>query len=59
MPSSPGMRASAIAGSNSSTAPRFGIVGKDVTLELRVLDTANGAEPVVLMCAVTAIPSPM
>jgi hypothetical protein len=30
------------------TAPRFGIVGKDVTLELRVLDTANGAEPVVL-----------
>ncbi|QAY94926.1 hypothetical protein CWB41_03565 [Methylovirgula ligni] len=30
------------------TAPRFGIVGKDVTLELRVLDTANGTEPVVL-----------
>jgi hypothetical protein len=30
------------------TAPRFGIVGKDVTLELRVDDTANGTEPVVL-----------
>jgi hypothetical protein len=30
------------------TAPRFGIVGKDVTIELRVLDTANGTEPVVL-----------
>ncbi len=30
------------------TAPRFGIVGKDVTLELRVDDTANGIEPVVL-----------
>ncbi len=30
------------------TAPRFGIVGKDVMIELRVLDTANGTEPVVL-----------
>ncbi|MEW6437166.1 MAG: hypothetical protein AB1508_08345 [Pseudomonadota bacterium] len=30
------------------TAPRFGIVGKDVTIDLRVLDTANGTEPVVL-----------
>ena len=30
------------------TAPRFGIVGKDVTIDLRVLDTANGSEPVVL-----------
>ncbi|HEY0144984.1 MAG TPA: hypothetical protein VGB93_02260, partial [Methylovirgula sp.] len=30
------------------TAPRFGIVGKDVTLELRVDDTTNGTEPVVL-----------
>jgi hypothetical protein len=29
-------------------APRFGIVGKDQTIELRVLDTANKAEPVVL-----------
>ncbi len=29
-------------------APRFGIVGKDVTIELRVLDTAKGNEPVVL-----------
>jgi len=29
-------------------APRFGIVGKDQTIEARVLDTANGSEPVVL-----------
>ncbi|MGA3302117.1 MAG: hypothetical protein ABSC72_02390 [Methylovirgula sp.] len=29
-------------------APRFGIVGKDTTIQLRVLDTANGPEPVVI-----------
>lgn len=29
-------------------APRFGIVGKDQTIELRVLDTADQSEPVVL-----------
>ena len=29
-------------------APRFGIVGKDQTIALRVLDTAGGREPVVL-----------
>ncbi len=29
-------------------APRFGIVGKDQTIELRVLDTANKTDPVVL-----------
>src|SRR5580704_8304033 len=29
-------------------APRFGIVGKDQTIELRVLDTADTSEPVVL-----------
>ena len=29
-------------------APRFGIVGKDQTIELRVLDTANTTDPVVL-----------
>ena len=29
-------------------APRFGIVGKDQTIELRVLDTANTVDPVVL-----------
>lgn len=29
-------------------APRFGIVGKDQTIKLRVLDTANGREPVLL-----------
>ena len=29
-------------------APRFGIVGKDQTIELRVLDTANQPDPVVL-----------
>ncbi|MGO9007442.1 MAG: hypothetical protein ACLQIQ_11110 [Beijerinckiaceae bacterium] len=29
-------------------APRFGIVGKDQTIQLRVLDTANGREPVLL-----------
>jgi len=29
-------------------APRFGIVGKDQTIELKVLDTAGKAEPVVL-----------
>jgi len=29
-------------------APRFGIVGKDQTIELRVLDTADNGEPVAL-----------
>jgi hypothetical protein len=29
-------------------APRFGIVGKDQTIELRVTDTANGGDPVAL-----------
>jgi hypothetical protein len=29
-------------------APRFGIVGKDQTIELRVTDTANGSDPVAL-----------
>ena len=29
-------------------APRFGIVGKDQTIELRVSDTANGSDPVAL-----------
>jgi hypothetical protein len=29
-------------------APRFGMVGKDQTIELRVLDTADQSEPVVL-----------
>ena len=29
-------------------APRFGIVGKDQTIELKVLDSANKTEPVVL-----------
>ncbi len=29
-------------------APRFGIVGKDQTIELRVLDTADTSDPVVL-----------
>src|SRR5580693_4722485 len=29
-------------------APRFGIVGKDQTIELRVLDTADNSDPVVL-----------
>jgi hypothetical protein len=29
-------------------APRFGIVGKDQTIQLRVLDTAKGREPVLL-----------
>jgi len=29
-------------------APRFGIVGKDQTIELKVIDTADGNEPVVL-----------
>ena len=29
-------------------APRFGIVGKDQTIALRVIDTAGGREPVVL-----------
>jgi hypothetical protein len=29
-------------------APRFGIVGKDTIIQLRVLDTANGPEPVVI-----------
>jgi hypothetical protein len=29
-------------------APRFGIVGKDQTIQLRVLDTAKGHEPVLL-----------
>jgi hypothetical protein len=29
-------------------APRFGIVGKDQTVQLRVLDTANGHDPVSL-----------
>jgi hypothetical protein len=29
-------------------APRFGIVGKDQTIELKVLDTGGGSEPVVL-----------
>jgi hypothetical protein len=28
--------------------PRFGIVGKDQTIELRVTDTANGSDPVAL-----------
>ena len=30
-------------------APRFGIVGKDLTIVARVLDTANGREPVALV----------
>jgi hypothetical protein len=29
-------------------APRFGIVGKDQTIEMRVLDTADNSDPVVL-----------
>jgi hypothetical protein len=29
-------------------APRFGIVGKDQTIQLRVVDTTNGREPVLL-----------
>ncbi|MBO0733555.1 MAG: hypothetical protein J2P49_04410, partial [Methylocapsa sp.] len=29
-------------------APRFGIVGKEQTIELKVLDTAEGSDPVVL-----------
>ncbi len=29
-------------------APRFGIVGKETTVQLRVLDTAGGQEPVVI-----------
>ncbi|MGB8276639.1 MAG: hypothetical protein WCF20_01700 [Methylovirgula sp.] len=29
-------------------APRFGIVGKETTIQLRVLDTAGGQEPVVI-----------
>ena len=29
-------------------APRFGIVGKDTTIQLRVLDTSKGQEPVVI-----------
>ncbi len=29
-------------------APRFGIVGKETTIQLRVLDTSNGQEPVII-----------
>jgi len=37
-------------------APRFGIVGKDQTIELRVLDTADNGEPVALKVRRDGIP---
>ena len=37
-------------------APRFGIVGKDQTIALRVIDTAGGREPVVLQVRRDGVP---